>query len=75
MATFPLDEKFTATATPQRHGDGFLMKGRPFNKGELKERFEVQGRSLPAAEDGAPAKAEEIWKRLRTARRGAKAKP
>jgi hypothetical protein len=67
MATFPLDEKFTATATPHRHGNGFLMKGALFYKGKLKETFEAQGRTLPAAEDAARARAEEIWRRLRTA--------
>ena len=57
MATFPFDDKYTATATPYRHGDGFVMKGTLFYNSKPKETFEVYGRTISAAEDAAHAEA------------------
>ena len=74
MATFPLDDKFTATATPYRDGEGFVMKGTLFYNGRPKETFVAYGPTIPAAEDAARANAEEIWRRLKAARPGSKPK-
>lgn len=73
MATFPFDQTFTATATAYRDGDSYVMKGTMFRKTKAVEVFEARGATIVAAEDAARMKAEEIWQRLKSGRRGVKA--
>jgi hypothetical protein len=68
MATFALDENYTATCTPYRRGDGYVAKGTIFHKSKLVEVFEAHGGTPSSAEEAARAKAEEIWRRLKAAK-------
>ena len=65
MTTFTLDENYTATCTPYRHGAGYVAKGTIFRGANPVEVFEAYGGSPASAEEAARTKAEEIWRRLR----------
>ena len=68
MGTLNFDTDYVATWVPYRTDIGFVAKGTVFRKDKPVEIFEATGHTLPATEEAAQAKAEEICKRLKAAK-------
>jgi len=69
MAIFDLGSGYSASFIPYRHGLGYVAKGTIFCGGKPVAIFEAHRRTLPELAEAARARANEVCKGLKRAKR------